>query len=340
MLETKRSTILIVDDSITNLKVLADALVSDYRVLAARSGKEALERLHGKIIPDLVLLDVLMEGMDGYEVLAKIKEDIRFKDLPVIFLTGMDREEDEAKGFALGALDYIRKPFSVQTVKSRVWLQLEFVRRRNLLEDLVAKRTVELVDTQKEVILRLASASEYRDNDTGTHITRIMDYTKVFARHLGWDEKTCELLYHASSMHDVGKIGIPDRVLLKPGKLDPEEWEIMKTHTTIGASLLAGHDAEILVRARSIALTHHEKWDGTGYPNGLKGEEIPLEGRIVAICDVFDALLSKRSYKTAWSNEDALDEINKQASRQFDPEMVKVFNKILPEMLAIRQKSD
>lgn len=334
----ERPLILAVDDSSANRDFIKASLEDAYNIDVAESGEEALERAIREPLPNLILLDVTMGGIDGYETCKHLKNDPRTRSIPVIFLTSLSREEDEERGLSLGAVDYIRKPFSVPILKVRVRNQLELLRYREYLETLVGKRTRELRETQNEVILRLAKAAEYRDSETGSHIKRMGYYAMVLAEALKVSRREADLIFDASPMHDVGKIGIPDHILLKPGKLTAEEWEIMKTHPIIGSQLLGDHPSDILTVAAKIALTHHEKWDGSGYPSGLRGEQIPLEGRIVAICDVFDALLSKRPYKRAWTFDEALDEINRLSNIQFDPVVVRAFNNVFPELAKIREQ--
>lgn len=330
--------ILAVDDSFANRKLIEACLEDEYRVSLAASGEEALRVAWGGPAPDLILLDVTMPGIDGYETCRLLKEDPRTRSVPVVFLTSMDKEKDEEKGFALGAVDYIRKPFSVPILKARVQNHLNLQRYREYLETIVDERTRELKETQREVVFRLSRAAEYRDNDTGSHIKRIGYYSMTIAEAFGFPRTEADLLYYASPMHDIGKIGIPDHILLKPGKLTPEEWAIMKEHPVIGAGLLEGHPSDLLKSAARIALTHHEKWDGSGYPQGLAGDDIPIEGRIVAVCDVFDALLSSRPYKRPWSYEETLDEINRLSGTHFDPGVVKAFNSAYPEFIRIKER--
>lgn len=335
-----KPTILAVDDSSANLSFICACLEDEYRVSAAESGEAALAAARSGKVPDLVLLDVTMPGIDGYETCLRLKQDPRTRHIPVIFLTSLSSEEDEERGLSLGAADYIRKPFSVPILKARVRCQLELVRHREFLELLVERRTRELQETQHEVVLRLAMAAEYRDNDTGSHIKRLGYYAMTIAEAMGFSRKDADLMYYASPMHDIGKLGIPDHILLKPGKLTEDEWAIMKTHTTIGARLLDGHHAQLLCTAGIIALTHHERWDGSGYPAGIAGDLIPIEGRIASICDVFDALISERPYKRRWSYEEALDEINRLSGRQFDPAAVRAFNDTFPELISIREQRE
>jgi putative two-component system response regulator len=335
---TGPARILVVDDSSANRKLIAACLEDEYSIVLASSGDEALRSAWNGIAPDLILLDVTMPGIDGYETCRQLKEDPRTRNVPVIFLTSMDKEKDEERGFALGAADYIRKPFSVPILKARVRNHLNLQRYREYLETIVEERTRELKETQREVVFRLSRAAEYRDNDTGSHIRRIGYYATTIAEEFGFPRTEADLLYFSSPMHDIGKIGIPDHILLKPGKLEPEEWAIMKRHPVIGAGLLEGHPSELLRSAARIALSHHEKWDGTGYPKGLSGEDIPIEGRIVAVCDVFDALLASRPYKRPWTYDEALDEINRLSGTHFDPSVVKAFNSVYPEFIRINEQ--
>jgi len=247
----------------------------------------------------------------------------------VIFITALSEEEDEAKGLRLGAVDFITKPFNPALVKARVRNHLELKRHRDHLESLVRERT-------EETVLRLVLASEARDTDTGMHVRRIRAASALMARKLGMPEGKAELIGLASTMHDVGKIGIPDHILLKDGRLNDAEWEIMKTHTTIGARNLEGSTSRLLEVARTIALHHHEHWDGSGYPGGLSGQDISLEGRVVCILDVFDALTSKRPYKEAWPSDRALDTMRQLRGRHFDPELVDVFLGTAPDFVALR----
>lgn len=332
MKEEAKPTILVVDDVPSNIDVLVAILRSDYKVKAATSGERALALARASP-PDLILLDIMMPGMDGYEVCRRLKADPKTSAIPVIFVTALSEEANEEEGFAAGGVDYLTKPVSPAIVRARVRTHLALHAEQQELERQVQERTKEIADTQLEIIRRLSVAAEYKDEDTGLHIIRMGHFTRIIAQRLGLDPFSLEVLYHAVPMHDVGKIGIPDRILLKPGKFDPEEWEIMKQHTTIGASIIGDHSAALLHSAKAIALTHHEKWDGSGYPQGLTGEDIPLFGRIAAIADVFDALTSKRPYKKAWPIEDAAEEIKKQSGHHFDPEVAEAFFHCLPEII-------
>ncbi|MAZ89375.1 MAG: two-component system response regulator [Cellvibrionaceae bacterium] len=333
-----RETVLIVDDVPENIDVLSGVLQADYKIKAAINGEIALKICAGDSLPDIILLDVMMPGMDGYQVCEILKSDTRTKDIPVIFVTAKGEVEDEKKGLFLGAIDYITKPVSPAIVKSRDKNHLNLYDQRRHLESLVKDRTAELELSKHEIIMRLGRAAEYKDNETGMHVRRMSLYTELLAGSLGLSEEYVDLLLKASPMHDVGKIGIPYAVLLKPGKLEPEEWEVMKTHPQIGANILGEHKTPLLNLAREIALSHHEKWDGSGYPDGLQGESIPLSGRIVAITDVFDALTTARPYKEAWDIDRALAYIQAESGRHFDPSIVPVFMGIIDDILEVRER--
>ncbi len=328
-MENKKPRILIVDDVPMNLLVLNEVLKTDYTVVQAENGPKAIEIIQSSEPPDLILLDVMMPGMSGFEVCSILKEDIATRKIPVMFVTAMGEVQDETKGFEVGAVDYITKPISPPIVKARVKTHLALYDQNQSLENKVKERTSELNSTRLEIIQRLGVASEYKDEETGLHIVRMSSYSQMIAKAAGMQEDEAELLLHAAPMHDVGKISIPDKIILKPGKLDAQEWEVMKTHTTVGAEILGNDPAELLSTARVIALTHHEKWNGAGYPNGLSGEEIPKYGRITAIADVFDALTSKRPYKDAWPVEKAVEEIKNSAGTHFDPVYVDAFMECL-----------
>ena len=287
----------------------------------------------------MILLDIMMPGVDGFEVCRRLKRDIATRHVPVIFVTAKNDITDETRGLELGAVDYIRKPISPSIVMARVKTHLYLHDQQRALYEMVRERTAELRETRMQIIHRLGRAAEYKDNETGLHVVRMSHFARMLAVGYGLSERNAELIYNAAPMHDIGKLGIPDYILQKPGKLDDDEWELMKRHPLYGAQILGDDDDDdLMVMAKSIALSHHEKWDGSGYPKQLAGEQIPLEGRIVAIADVFDALTSKRPYKEAWTVEKAVKHINKQGGKHFDPKLVKVFNKVLPEMIAIRER--
>jgi len=307
-----RPLILAVDDEASNLQLLRQILQDHYRLLFAKDGARALELARSEQ-PDLVLLDVMMPGMSGYEVCAALKANPATASVPVMFVTALTETADEVEGFEAGAVDYITKPVSPPVVRARVRTHLSLVR----MEELRASRL--------EIVQRLGLAAEYKDNETGLHVIRMSHFSRILGIAAGMNELEADDLLHAAPMHDVGKIGIPDRILQKPGPLDADEWTIMKSHVTIGAEIIGEHDGGMLALARQIALTHHEKYDGSGYPYGLAGEAIPLVGRIVAIADVFDALTSIRPYKKAWTEQEALDFLHEQKGRHFDPALVDLF---------------
>jgi putative two-component system response regulator len=320
-----RPLILAVDDEASNLQLLRQILQDHYRLLFAKDGARALE-LARQERPDLVLLDVMMPGMSGYEVCAALKAHPATAAIPVIFVTALTDTDDELEGFEAGAVDYITKPVSPPIVRARVRTHLSLVR----MEELRATRLA--------IVQRLGLAAEYKDNETGLHVIRMSHFARVLGLAAGMDEHEADDLLHAAPMHDVGKIGIPDRILQKAGPLDPEEWKAMQGHAAIGAEIIGEHAGGMLALARNIALTHHEKWDGSGYPNGLAGEAIPLEGRIVAVADVFDALTSKRPYKAAWSEDEALDYLVRQKGQHFDPALVDLFIAQMPAIRKIRER--
>lgn len=321
----QRPTLLLVDDEPANLQVLRHTLQADYRLLFARDGQAALDRVHADR-PDLVLLDVMMPGMTGYEVCTTLKQDPWTANIPVIFVTALADAENEHNGLDIGAVDYISKPFNPSVVRARVRTHLSLV------------QVHEVMTTRLQIVQCLGRAAEYKDNETGMHVVRMSHYARTLAKAMGFPDQVADELLHAAPMHDVGKIGIPDAILTKPGKLSDDEWVVMKQHTVIGAEILGQHPSGLLNLAATIARSHHERWDGTGYPDGLKGEDIPVAARIVAVADVFDALTSERPYKHAWSVEDALDLIRQQSGKHFDPTVVDVFIQNLPEILAIRQR--
>ncbi|WP_017445622.1 response regulator [Gayadomonas joobiniege] len=318
-----KEKILIVDDEPANLRVLKNILQGPYQLSFAKNGADAL-KLIKKDLPDLILLDIMMPNMSGIEVCKRLKADETTRMIPVIFVSALGEEEDEATGFAVGAVDYISKPVSPTLVRARVKNHLSLV------------NAAELKRTRMQVIQVLGRAAEYKDNETGMHVIRMSHYSKILAIAYGFTEQAAEQLMHAAPMHDIGKIGIPDSIMQKPGRLTDEEFKIMQQHPEIGAEILGDCDSDLLRLARTIALTHHEKWDGSGYPNRLAGEAIPIEGRIVALADVFDALTSKRPYKDAWSVEKTMALIHEQKGLHFDPELVDLLTENLDKILAIK----
>ncbi len=351
-MDNNKPVILVVDDQFQNVELLEAYLVPQgYAIVKAANGKEALEQLASHPI-DLILLDVMMPGMDGFEVARKVRQDGTHKLLPIILVTALQDTEDRVKGIEAGCDDFLSKPFDQDELLARVHSLLKvksyndlLANYRTELEAEVAQQTAELKRAferikaaSMETILRLSIAAEFKDAGTGEHIKRMSYYAAAIARQMGLDENTIEGILYAAPMHDIGKVGIPDRILTKPGKLDPDEWEIMKKHPLIGAKILAGSDVEFIQLAETIAHYHQEKWDGSGYPEHLKGTQIPLTSRIVSIADVFDALTSKRPYKEAFTTEVSLDIIREGRGSHFDPDVVDAFFAIQDEILAIKSQ--
>ncbi len=347
-----KPVILIIDDLPQNIELLEAYLIPQgYEIVNAANGEETLEKLSVEEI-DLILLDVMMPGMDGFEVTRRIRQDPAHRLLPIILVTALRDTEDRVKGIEAGCDDFISKPVDKTELLARVRSLLKVKAYNDMidnyrkeLEDEVAKRTEELRHaferikaSSLETIHRLAMASEYKDENTGAHIKRMSGYAAAIARRMGLDESTVETILYAVPMHDLGKIGIPDQILVKPAKLEPDEWEIMKLHTIIGAKILQGSDAEFIRMGETIAQHHHEKWDGSGYPKGLKGLEIPIASRIAAVADVFDALTSKRPYKEPFSVEKSLDIIREGRGSHFDPDVVDAFLAIKDEILTIKEQ--
>lgn len=341
-----KPTIFVVDDTPDNLSLMSSLLKPLYRVKVANSGERALAYLENNDVPDLILLDIMMPGLSGYDVLSQLKSMTKTRDIPVVFLTAMSSMEDEKKGLEMGAVDYITKPISPPIVLARIKTQLQnkaaadFLRDQNqYLENEVAKRTREVSAIQYVTILALTSLAETRDSDTGNHIRRTQHYVKALATKLkshpsfGYflSETTIETLFKSAPLHDIGKVGIPDAILLKPSKLTLEEFELMKTHATLGKDAIEeaekqlGMEVPFLNIAKEIAYTHHEKWDGSGYPLGLKGSEIPISGRLMAVADVYDALISRRVYKEPMSHESALSIMLEGKGKHFDPDVIDAF---------------
>ncbi|PRO68850.1 response regulator [Alteromonas gracilis] len=326
MLETEiaKPTLLIVDDEPVNLRVLKRLLESEYQLVFAKNGEEAIKLAETRL-PNLILLDVMMPGLTGFEVCRHLKRQSNTKHIPIIFVTALNDEHDEAEGFDAGAVDYITKPISPAIVRVRVKTHLSLV------------QADELLNSRLQVVQRLGKAAEYKDNETGMHVMRMSHFAKELALAYGLTAKQAEILLHAAPMHDIGKIGIADSIMLKPGKLTDEEFSTMKKHPEIGAEIIGDcGDSLLLQVAKSVSLTHHEKWDGTGYPRGLAGEDIPIEGRICAIADVFDALTSKRPYKEAWTIDETVDFLKSQKGKHFEPRLVDLMIEILPRVLEIR----
>ncbi|TXH87909.1 MAG: two-component system response regulator [Rhodoferax sp.] len=356
---TQKPTILVVDDTPANLSLMTSLLKGRYRVKVANGGEKALELARMAPMPDLILLDIMMPGMSGYDVIKQLRAEVATRHIPVVFLTAMSSTEDETVGLELGAADYITKPITPAVVLARVRTQLEnkaaadFLRdQASFLENEVASRTVELGALQDVTILAMASLAETRDSDTGNHIRRTQHYVRVLARQVqehprfGYflDDATIALLFKSAPLHDIGKVGIPDRILLKPGRFTPEEFEVMKTHTTLGRDAIAaaekqlGKEVDFLRHAKDIALYHQEKWDGSGYPEGLSGDAIPISARLMAVADVYDALISRRVYKDGMPHEKAVDIIREGRGTHFDPDLVDAFLDVQEEFRAVAQR--
>ncbi|HEY8887039.1 MAG TPA: two-component system response regulator [Gallionella sp.] len=353
-----RATVLIVDDDTGNLGVLGSLLQPYHDVLAAPGGERALQIAASTPKPDLILLDVLMPGMDGYDVLNRLRDNPVTREIPVIFVTGLDSTEDEEKGLELGAMDYIAKPYRARVVLARVRTQLELKRARDWLHNqnayLEAEVTRRMQDTllvQDLTINALAEVAETRDNETGNHIRRTQHYVRILAQRLQTHPRfaafladtAIELMFKSAPLHDIGKVGIPDHILLKPGKLTAEEWTIMKTHSMLGAMAIeralrnADRRLDFLDMAMQIARYHHEKWDGSGYPEGLKGDAIPIPARLMALADVFDALISRRVYKEAMPFGQVKDIIVAERARHFDPDVVDAFLHSFDEFITVAE---
>lgn len=336
---------MVVDDNMTNVVLLKKLLEAEgYQSVEGVTDSREVSGLYQADPYDLILLDIRMPHLDGYQVMEQLKTIANGDFPPIMVLTAQTDMDTKIKALDHGAQDFLHKPFDRVEALTRIRNMIEVrllhkqVRRQNEeLEQKVLERTQELEATRLEVVRRLGRAAEYKDNETGMHVVRMSKIAQLLAQAMGMSEDDTKLLLHASPMHDIGKIGIPDNVLLKPGKLDPDEWEVMKTHAQIGAEILGDHESPLMQMARLVAMTHHEKWDGSGYPKGLKGEEIPLVGRITAVADVFDALTSERPYKKGWPIEEAVQFIKDQAGSHFDPAVVEQFVNNVDEIIDIRE---
>jgi putative two-component system response regulator len=344
--------VLVIDDSPEVLGIVNGLLKSDYRLKAANGGEKGLRLAAADPKPDVILLDIMMPDLSGHEVCRRLKADRTTRDIPVIFLTAMSNETDEESGFALGAVDYIAKPISGPILRSRVKTHLglkraaDFVKDKNVfLVSEVSKRSREMEFVQDVTILALASLAETRDNETGNHLRRTQHYVRALAEHLqrhphfslALTRTNIEIIVKSAPLHDIGKVGIPDHILLKPGRLTAEEFEVMKTHTTLGRDAIEkaeqemGRSAPFLAFAKEIACSHQEKWDGSGYPHGLAGDRIPIPARLMAVADVYDALISARAYKQPMTHENASRIIAEGRGTHFDPDIVDAFLAIQSE---------
>ncbi|VAX09820.1 Response regulator [hydrothermal vent metagenome] len=347
------ANILVVDDEETNAILLERILTtSGYSNVISTQDPHQVAKLYRQHHSDLILLDINMPHMNGYEVMTQLKAMTDGELPPILVLTAQQQQHFRQQALDCGARDYVTKPFDLKELLSRVRNLLEvqlahkfMLHQNEILDQRIHERTQELQKAQQQllasrlqIVRRLGRAAEYRDDETGQHIIRMSQISVLFAKAIGMNEDECDLLLNAAPMHDIGKIGIPDNILLKPGKLTPDEWEIMKTHAQIGAGILSGDDSDLLVIAHSIALTHHEKWDGSGYPNGLSGEGIPMVGRITAIADVFDALTSERPYKKPWPIDKAVAHMESESGKHFDPGLMQYFSMLLPEIQIITKR--
>lgn len=328
--------LLIVDDVFSNIDALRSILCEDYKLKVATSGEIALKAAISEPQPDLILLDIIMPNMDGYETCRKLKDDLRTRNIPVIFVTAKSEGMDEIKGFEAGAVDYVTKPPMPLVLKSRIRSHLALFNQTKEMWRQVQEQTNELRETRTIMIQQLGRAAEFKDNETGFHVIRMSRSARAIALAYGLSDAQADLILDATAMHDIGKLGIPDHIINKPGPLDPDEWETMKQHTLIGEKILGDSNySELVHEARIIARTHHERWDGSGYPDGLVGEAIPLSSRICALADVFDALTSQRPYKKPWPIEKALGHIQDECGKHFDPQVVEAFMTALPAVLAV-----
>ena len=349
----EKQTILIVDDTPENIDILNGILGAEYKIKVALNGKKALELAANSFSPpDLILLDIMMPVMDGYDVCRRLKSSRLTQAIPVIFISALDEVMDETKGFEVGAVDYIAKPISPPIVRARVRTHLALYDQNRILEERVRERTRELVLTQDVTIFSLASLVELRDHETGVHILRTQRYIRLLAESLISNPRFCEVLnqetvetlFKSSPLHDIGKVAVPDYILHKPGKLTPDEFEQMKKHTVYGRDAilqaeraLGDINSSFLHTAREIAYSHHEKWDGSGYPEGVAGDEIPVSGRLMAVADVYDALTTRRVYKEAFSHEKAVEIIRGERGRHFDPDIVDAFLTFQDQFAVIAQ---
>lgn len=353
---TEKPTVLVVDDTPDNLSLMAGLLKDHYRVVLANHGEKALKLARAEDPPDLILLDIMMPGLSGYDVCKILKDDPATQHIPIIFLTAMTAAEEEKKGLEMGAVDFITKPVNPPIMLARVSTQLQvkaaadFLRDKNdYLETEVQRRGRELAAIQDVTILAMASLAETRDNDTGNHIRRTQNYLRLLANQLRrhprfsrfLDERTIDILFKSAPLHDIGKVGIPDRILLKPGRFEPHEFEIMKTHCKLGRDAIQhaedqlGLEVEFLHYAKEIAYSHQEKWDGSGYPEGWAGDAIPISARLMAVADVYDALISRRVYKESMSHEKAVAIIADGRGSHFDPDIVDAFLELTEQFRAV-----
>jgi putative two-component system response regulator len=337
-----QKTILVVDDTELNVNILMDLLDDKYDVLAALDGLSALELTEEEDV-DLILLDIMMPGIDGFEVCKRLKQNPKTKEIPIIFITAKTDDDSIEKAYSIGGVDYIAKPFRAREVRSRIANHLTLSEQNITLEHMVEDKTKELQvlnkeleETQREVVFTMGAIGERRSKETGNHVKRVALYSEILAKYYGLDEKEVQMLKEASPMHDIGKVAIPDAILNKPGRFTDDEFKIMKEHSMLGYEMLKHSNRALLKMASIVALEHHERWDGKGYPKGLKQEEIHIYGRITALADVFDALGSKRVYKEAWSDEKIFVLFKEEKGNQFEPKLIDIFFEHLKEFLTVR----
>jgi response regulator RpfG family c-di-GMP phosphodiesterase len=347
MIDKERSKILVCDDAVTNVLILSELLKNEINadVHSETDPRKVLNTIQETEF-DLLILDIEMPHLSGIQVLKQVRAIFDENQLPVIILTGNQSKKVREKALIYGANDFITKPFDqlevVLRTKSILKISQAFKNQQQinkLLEEKVQHRTSELMDATKALLHRLAIAGEMKDNETGQHVIRVGKYAQLFSGKIGLPDNICHMIGKTVPLHDIGKIGIPDSILLKPGKLDDSQREVMKTHTVLGAKILGNHPSLLIQMAKTISLSHHEKWDGTGYPQGLKGESIPIEGRITALSDVFDALCSKRPYKKAWPMDKVINYIREEAGNSFDPNLVDIFLNNQNDFIQIQQQN-
>lgn len=336
---SSKPTVLVIDDTPSNLDVLTGILKDTYQVKVAINGHIGMKIAKTVPQPDLILLDIMMPEIDGFEVCRQLKAQPNTAHIPIIFVTAKIEPEDEVKGLSLGAVDYLAKPITPEIALQRVKTHITLYDQQRALSSQVKEKTREINLGKLETLSILGRAAEFKDNETGMHVMRMSHYCEILAKASGMTDEDAETLRDAAPMHDIGKIGIPDSVLLKPGKLDAEEWTIMQKHVEYGVEILGTQsDSKLMKMAIQVAQYHHEKWDGSGYPNRIAGEDIPLVGRIAAVADVFDALTAERPYKKAWSVDEALSLFEEQKGKHFDPRIVELLFENLPQILAVKDK--
>jgi len=349
----RKDKVFIVDDEMINRLILSEILSNDYEIIEAKDGVEAVETLKNlaaRDLPQAILLDIMMPGLNGFEVLKEIKADPVTASIPVLFLTATDGEEAETRGLKEGAVDYVQKPFNPDVIKARIDNHVKLYHYQSSLEEMVEKKTAELTLTHERMLETLATIIEYRSLESGEHIRRTCELSRLLIDQMltkpmfsdvlakeGW-----HTIIKAAALHDVGKVGIPDNILLKPGRLTPAEFEIIKTHPVIGGNIIdamqiTAGDESYIRHCHEICRHHHERWDGTGYPDGLKGEDIPLSARIVSIVDVYDALASKRCYKPSYPPEETLNILKSGSGTQFQSEIVDCLVEIYDQFEELEQ---